>query len=39
MLRKEHLTEEGVKKILKIRHMDSPDALDAHVRWGAIEVN
>ena len=38
MSRKEHRTEGGIKRILEIRHKDSPDALDAHVRWGAIEA-
>lgn len=38
MQRKEHLSAEGIQKILEIRHKDSPDALDAHVRWGAIEA-
>ena len=32
MDKKEHLNLEGISKILKIKHMDSPDALDAHVR-------
>jgi hypothetical protein len=40
MSRKEHLTAEGVQRILALRERkDSLDALDAHVQWGAIEVN
>lgn len=37
--RKEHLTSEGIERIIKIKHKDSLDALDAHVQWGAMETN
>lgn len=30
--KKEHLTPKGIERIKGIRHKDSPDALDAHVR-------
>ncbi len=39
MQRKRHLTKDGVRQILEIKSKDSLDALDAHVQWGAIEVN
>lgn len=39
MQKKKHLTEVGIQQILEIRSKDSLDALDAHVQWGAIEVN
>lgn len=35
---KQHLTADGVEQIRVIKHMDSLDALDAHVQWGATEV-
>lgn len=39
MQRKEHLTNNGIQRILEIKSKDSLDALDAHVQRGAIEVN
>jgi hypothetical protein len=35
---KYHLTAKGVERIRYLRHMDSLDALDAHVQWGAAEI-
>jgi len=36
---KQHLTEAGIEQIRLIKHRNSLDALDAHVQWGATEIN